>query len=353
MRRLASVLLPLALAVPALAAPPDALRAAVERWSGMAAEERPGDETWEQIAPLARTEMERASGALGVGLPLEALRHAAFAGELLDGAAYVRGRPQPEHQEVSAFDAEWARVGRLLEESLGHDAATRTRAIGPAAQRAVAQRAFLRAWEYHRASREYARASSLDDGLFYLGGALAQRDLVDLCARIVTPPPGRPLALPRLGSRIDALEAELLGRYCPPASLERHREFILANAAIKESRELEAAGLAEGALLVYLEAVRAAAELPGPEAAPGPASEDELAALDARLREGGRDHGVGRLVLEIAMGELRLAPRGTRASAAIAGGVLPRYFEALEPEPVAVARPAPVVTVTLVRWPYT
>jgi hypothetical protein len=40
-------------------------------------------------------------------------------------------------------------------------------------------------------------------------------------------------------------------------------------------------------------------------------------------------------------------------AAAIATDVLPRYFAALGPARPSPARPAPRVTVTLVRWPYT
>ena len=40
-------------------------------------------------------------------------------------------------------------------------------------------------------------------------------------------------------------------------------------------------------------------------------------------------------------------------AAAIAGDVLPRYFEALKPARPQPPRAEPKVTVTLVRWPYT
>jgi hypothetical protein len=39
--------------------------------------------------------------------------------------------------------------------------------------------------------------------------------------------------------------------------------------------------------------------------------------------------------------------------AVLVADVLPRYFAALEPARPAPSRPAPKVTVTLVRWPYT
>ena len=59
----------------------------------------------------------------------------------------------------------------------------------------------------------------------------------------------------RLSDELDALEGELLSAYKPPASIDRHREFIAASSTLKEARELDAAGLSYGALLRYLQAV--------------------------------------------------------------------------------------------------
>jgi hypothetical protein len=96
----------------------------------------------------------------------------------------------------------------------------------------------------------------------------------------------------------------------------------------------------------------------------------KLAELDPRLS--GRRHGIGRIFWEAAQADLA-ASSSTHAfpstAAAVVTGVLPRYFAAIAaPAPQAASSPpasdpatssaapesgAPVVTVTLIRWPYT
>jgi hypothetical protein len=82
---------------------------------------------------------------------------------------------------------------------------------------------------------------------------------------------------------------------------------------------------------------------------------EQLKPLAARLDVPGTDHSIGRLMLQLAQFDLaEHAPDGNVAvAAAVANDVLPRYFAALQAAPARAARPAPTVTVTLVRWPYT
>ncbi|HSB35256.1 MAG TPA: hypothetical protein VLH41_00160, partial [Thermoanaerobaculia bacterium] len=63
----------------------------------------------------------------------------------------------------------------------------------------------------------------------------------------------------------------------------------------------------------------------------------------------------GRLFLEAAQADVEAARPGKTADAAqaIAADILPRYFAALAPARPEPPKPAPAVTVTLVRWPYT
>ena len=80
-----------------------------------------------------------------------------------------------------------------------------------------------------------------------------------------------------------------------------------------------------------------------------------LRGFEKRLADPEVDHSIGRLFLESAQADLSAnPPPGKAANAeAIAADALPRYFAALQPATASPVLPAPAVTVTLVRWPYT
>jgi len=233
-------------------------------------------------------------------------------------------------------------------------AAAAAGSLRPALARALAEISLVQARESYFASLEYGRNTEPQYGLYYLGAAHAQRGFVDFLHALPAPPPSSAPRLRSLRPDIDALQARLLAAYRPPASIERHGEFIVASAALKEAREQDAAGHRYAALLRYLQAAQRTTMI----TQAGPAGPADAAAARSRLEEsearlrGDADHSIGRFFVERA--ETALATSGDEAAAAaIAGEVLPRYFAALEPAPAPAPSPAASVTVTLVRWPFT
>jgi hypothetical protein len=260
------------------------------------------------------------------------------------------------------FESEWRAVGERLGAALERPAPESLRGVAPAALRAIGEAALPQVRSYYDASLDYGRATAFDSGLYYMGSAIAQHELKALLASLsaATAAPAPPLR--PLEPELARLEAEILAAYRPPASIDRHADFIRASAALKEARELDALGLRHGALLRYLQGVQRFEPVRGADAAGGSGAEPEpaatrargIAAHDARLRSDPRDHTIGRLFLETAQA---LAGPGEGADPAVAraivDSVLPRYFAALEPPEPLPARPQPRATVTLVRWPYT
>ena len=124
---------------------------------------------------------------------------------------------------------------------------------------------------------------------------------------------------------------------------------------MNEARELDDAGLRYGAMHRYLQAsLRAAPLLPPGKPLDAPAVRSRLKDLRARLAAAPYDNSIGQLWVEY--GEAELEAAGSKppdTAAAVAGDVLPRYLAALVPGRPVAPRPAPEVTVTLVRWPYT
>jgi hypothetical protein len=332
----------------------DPLAAELARWSAFLRDTTSADALWAQAKGGVQPVLERAQRALGDGRRLLALLRLEAARQNLAAAAYMLERPPEERASLPAFEAEWARVGRVLGAELGAPSADALRGVQPSALRALGEASLPQVRVYYEASVEYGRNTEPGSGLFYLGAAQAQRDFAAFCRRASVPSTLADVPLRLLGAELDALEAELLAAYRPPASIDKHREFIGVSAALKEARELDAAGLRHGALLRYLQAalrfgpLRAA---PAPEAA---ALADRLQAFERRLSADGRDVSLGRLFLEIAQEDhAAAAGPGGATAAAVVSDVLPRYFAALEPAKPAPPRPDPLVTVTLVRWPYT
>jgi hypothetical protein len=222
--------------------------------------------------------------------------------------------------------------------------------------RALGEAALPQVRIYYEASLEYGRNTMPDAGLFYLGVAQAQQEFTAFCRTLSRPSTLGAPPLRALDPELDALEAEVLAAYRPPASIDRHPEFIAASSTLKEARELNTLGLRYGALLRYLQArLRFAPLRPSPAPIDAAALAGRLRELDRRLSASGLDDSLGRLFLEAAQADVAAMKPGESpaAAAAIATDVLPRYFAALEPARPAAPGPAPRATVTLVRWPYT
>jgi hypothetical protein len=329
----------------------DALAAELARWDAFLRENPSGDPFWKEIKDNEGPGLARAQQALAARRRLLALLRLAPVHEGLTAGRYVGERTPAQRKDPAAFEAEWARVGAALAERPPRALED----VRPALLRALLEAARPQARIYYDASLEYGRSTTPDSGLYYLGAALAAREFEDVARRLAEPSPARAPPVRALAPDIDALEDALLAAYRPPLAIDKHREFITASAALKEARELDAAGLRYGALLRYLLAslrygTIGAAASPTP---PASAITQRLRALEARLSRG-VDHTLGRVFVEAAEADLaEAAPGEALVAQAVVSEVLPRYAAALAAAPRRPAPATPRVTVTLVRWPYT
>ncbi len=334
----------------------DPLAAEIERWSTYLKANTSTDEDWLQLKQMAEPAIESARGGLGDGRRLMALQRLSSVRPYLSASSALGERPAGELKDSAAFEAEWTRVGRVLHGDLGSLSPTALDGVRPAAVRAIGEAALPQVKDYYEASLEYGRNTVAKSGFFYIAIAQAQRDFVSLCRALSAPTTRDAPPLRSLAPELDALEAELLAAYRPPAAIDRHGEFIVSSSTLKEARELDAAGLRYGAMLRYLQAALRSAPLrPAGKPLDARALGKRLQELDARLSAGNRDDSIGRIFLEFAQADVAAAAAGKGADIAmpIAGDVLPRYFAALQPARPRAPKPASAVTVTLVRWPYT
>ena len=353
MRRSRTVLLTLLLTLGAACSraaettPQDPLAAEIERWSAFLQSEAAAGKAWAEVKPAAQPELDRARQSLKDGRRLLALLRLSNVRESLATTAYLSRRPAGQGKDMVLFEAEWKRMGDELRDRLGAPSVSPSVSaldgMRPAAARALGETALLQIRGYYEASLDYGRNTMPGAGLYYLGNAQAQRELVELLRTLSeTSSPGSAPPLRSLRPELDALEADLLAAYRPPASIDRHGELIVASSTLKEARELDAAGLHYGALLRYLQAALRVAPL----RQPSPMLADSKQDWQARLAVDGVDHSIGRLFLEIAQDNPDNAP-------IISADVIPRYLAALQPARSEPPGPDPRVTVTLVRWPYT
>jgi hypothetical protein len=354
---LALVLLVLAPACGGAGAARDPIADEIERLSALLRSKAEAGGVWAEIRPGAESALGRAREALNAGRRPLALQRLAGVEVSLGSAAYVAERTAADRKDAAGLEAEWKRMGVVLAKDLDAPPASALAGVEPAVARALAEAALVQVPIFYEASLEYGRNTTPDSGLFYLGMASAQRELAAFLRKLALPATGSAPPLRAIAPELDALEAEMLTAYRPPASIDKHGEFIGASATLKEARELDAAGLHHGALLRYLQAAQRLAMLRGVPAPDGDTLAGQLSGLEARLAAGGVDHSLGRLFLESAQSDVEATAAAGGGSptlaAVIAGDVLPRYFAALAPARPGTAKPAPQVTVTLVRWPYT
>jgi hypothetical protein len=341
------------------AAPEDAadpLAQELARWVSYAGTNSSRDELWTQVRGATAPALVQAGDALRANRRLYALQRLAAARTSLAAWMYVGGRPAEERKDASRFEAEWTRMGGELGRDLGTPVPSTLDRVTPAAVRAIGETALPQVRAYYESSLAYGRATSPESGLYYLGNAVAARELLGLC-RQVARPGGKPAPpLRALDAELDALETAVLSAYRPPASLDRHAEFIGLGSALNEARELSALGLKHGALLRYLQAVQRLASLrSGTSTLGARTAAERLDAWKARFTRSGADHSIGELFIEAAEAELASVAAGDPlpVASAVVTEVLPRYIEALEPAVPRKPLPPAEVTVTLVRWPFT
>jgi hypothetical protein len=334
--------------------PIDPVRTEISRWLTAIERNTGGGALWDQVKPGAEGALRQALLAVETGRRAFALERLAAARALLAAAAYVAERPAEVRGSVASFEAEWTRMGTSLGAALTPPAPDLLRMLPSSAARALTEVASHQVKVNYDASLIYGRATDADSGLYYLGAAQAQQQFVAFAREL---PRGAARATLRsLEADAHALERTLLSLYQPPASIERHAEFIAASAALKEARELTDAGLHYGALLKFLQATQRTAQLQTTAVPRIGELRARLSGVERELSAVAGDHSLARVFLDrVAMELEKPSPEapGLAASAAILESVVPAYRAALAPSAPMTPAPEALVTVRLVRWPFT
>ena len=330
---------------------------AIAEAAAMFAAETSTDQLWTDAKAAIDSNLKEAQSAMAAGRRWLALERLAQARQALLATRFALRHPA-ERADLAAFEREWTRLGATLGSAA--PPAARLDTIHPAALRALAEVAMPQVRINYDAGLEYGRNTQPEYGLYYVGVADAQRQFVAL-ARTLTPPAADGRTVPplrSLASEIAAVQGDLLSLYQPPASVDRHSEFIVASSALKEARQYDGLGLRHAALLRLLQGTQRTAMLHAAAGRDSAAIAQQMKELRTRLENGRVDHSIGLLMLERAEAALDAnTPAGRQTAEAIVTAVMPGYFAAVGPAPPSAsptrASNTPLVTVTLVRWPFT
>ena len=329
----------------------EGLRELVEEVGEMAGNPSMGDNA--EAVAKARDEAVAAIDAGRLHLALEKLISPLEIGR---GLIY-RAAMTEEIQDQAAFEAEWRTQGTMVSEEQRRAAAANCPGA-PAHVRAVAERAANRSARYYDAARAMAQATRPSNGLFYLGRARGQFELQRICEQLSTDGTVEQPPVRKLTDELADLEQRTAVEFGKlDAGTEKHDQFIVLNATIKEVFEMNEADLYHGALYAYLEATLQLGLLGDEPTGDREALSEKAAAFTQRFKTDGIDHGIVLAFLEAAAADLEndAEPADLASVAVIVEDVAPANAAVVGTMP---KRPQPQiaagqVAITLVRWPYT
>lgn len=348
MRRLLAVLLLLSCAMFAQDLR-SKLSTEIKQLRATAAAQPANDELWKDLHGDVDALLNRADGAISANRLYLGLDLIGYAQRLIQSFQNT----QTKTPFQAAYDKE-----RPVLISLDAKARQRDWSTAPAAMRALAESAEGQALTLVDASKAYAEVTSPTSGFFYLGEAKADEQFAGWVHALQVKRTGKPFHARDLSVELDALQQKVTAAFKPPASIDKHSEFIRLNSMLKTATELNAAGLHFGAAYQYLAAIQQFGMTE--DATPSPEQQsklrEELAAARATYSKSPDDDSLALMFVERAEEKLAGAdkkPPDAKAAAAIVHNALPAYARLKTAAPSAPSKPTSEVVLTLVRWPYT
>ena len=332
--------------------------AEVVRLRELAAEQMPSEEGWKDLEPAVNRLLTRAEDGVRTGRVLAATEDVAKVRVYME--AFAGSRVSSEAATMPAFEAAWKKASVELT-AMDASANKRAWAGKPTVQQALAESAQGQSLTTVEASRAYATVTNTNAGYYYLGEARADADVASFVYSLTLPSEGKRFPLRSWLPELQGLQKKVNEGFVPPKSIDRHSDFIRVNSAIKLARDLDSSKLYAGALYQYLTAVQlfAAMNADVPNAAKQAELRRGLEEWKIRLRQSKRDDSLAKMFVERA--ELwinhgdgsEVNADQWKAATSVLKAVLPAYEQALSAVPPMEKESKKLVTVTLVRWPYT
>ncbi len=331
--------------------------AEVQRLKKLGSEQKP-DGQWKDLEPLLKKLLIRAETGVRTGRVYAALEDATRVRVYLE--AYANSRVNGDAATMPQFEAAWKKANAELV-AADQEAKQRVWTGKPLVQQALAESAQGQSLTLVEASRAYATVTDTNAGYYYIGEARADVDVASFVYSLQISARSQRFALRSWLPELQALQKKLNAEFVPPQSIDRHSDFIRINSAIKLSGDLDAAKLYAGAFYQYLTAVQLFGAM---KAEPLNETKQEelrrdLAQWKEKLRASQRDTSLAQMFQERAelwidrIDGTEVGPEQWKAAWSVVHSVLPAYEQAISAVPTLDQQTRKLVTVTLVRWPYT
>jgi hypothetical protein len=331
--------------------------AEIQRLQKLAKAQSNNEPDWQDLEPTVNRLLARAEQGIKTGHLYAALDDAGKARIYLE--SYLTAKTSADAATMPAFENAWKKASADLV-AVDNSAQQRVWTAKPVVQQALAESAQGQTLTLVEASRAYATVTNTHAGYYYVGEARTNAAFASFVYSLPLPATGARFRLRSWLPELQSLQKKVNAQFIPPKSIDRHAEFIRLNSTIKLANELDAAKLYAGALYQYLSAVQqfTAMNTDPPEGS-NQALQKKLEIWKGKFKTSKRDDSIAELFVqraelwtEHAAGS-PLPANEWNAAASVVSGVLPAYEAALSAVPQVEQKTARLVTVTLVRWPYT
>lgn len=328
----------------------------IRRLKAEAASQPKDDSEWKDIGPMVSDRLTRGEEATSAGRLYFALQSVGEARILLQ--SFQTMRENAAAKTLPEFQVRWEQAKLKL---TGDDAQSRARDWSgvPAAIRAISEAAQGQTLIVLNASKAYAEVTDPSAGFYYLGEARGDADFAAFVHGIRMPKISASRQLRSISPELDLLQKQTDQLFQPPLSIQKHKQFIRLNSTIKLAKDLDRESLHYGALYEYLFAVQQLALIDTKQESSSDLK-NAVARARTKITSSKKDDSIAELFLQKAdafldptTDSLGSADQKAENAAVILDRVLPAYFAVAEGPAPKLERQTSIVTVTLVRWPYT
>ena len=315
---------------------------------------------WKDVRPAVERFLVLSEVALKNGHLYFAVEELGKAREEARSFAMTQQDPETLKKGLEGFEAAWQKENIELV-ALDRKAKQRDWTTAPAALRALGESSEGQAITLLEASKAYASVTDPTSGYYYLGAAKANEEFNEFVYSLSVQRKGAQFAPHSIAIPLQELQERTNAAFVPPLSINKHRVFIRLNSMLKVAGELDQADLYSGALYQYMQALTQFSLLQPKAIDQAEKARIHKSIAEARAKLGGDTTDESLVAMFVERAETIVAEKNGKEAteeewqnaAAVVDSVLPAYYKFVKSHPEEIKQAPNLVTVTLVRWPFT